>query len=66
MWKDKSDSQVSKVMISDAALPFVARGGRLFSGQVISTDPGIKDGDDVLIVDRRERPVRMLRIYTGQ
>lgn len=41
-------------------------GGRLFSGQVISTDPGIKDGDDVLIVDRRERPVRMLRIYTGQ
>ncbi|HON36914.1 MAG: pseudouridine synthase [Methanothrix sp.] len=66
MWKDKSDSQVSKVMISDAAVPFVARGGRLFSGQVISTDPGIKDGDDVLIVDRRERPVRMLRIYTGQ
>lgn len=64
MWKDKSDSQVSKVMISDAAVPFVAR--RLFSGQVISTDPGIKDGDDVLIVDRRERPVRMLRIYTGQ
>ncbi|KUG16476.1 hypothetical protein ASZ90_013872 [hydrocarbon metagenome] len=66
MWSDKNDSSVSKVVISDAAVPFVARGGRLFPGQVISTDPGIENGEDVLIVDRKERPVRMLKIYTGQ
>lgn len=66
MWSDKNDSSVSKVVISDAAVPFVARGGRLFPGQVISTGPGIENGEDVLIVDRKERPVRMLKIYTGQ
>lgn len=66
MWSDKNDSSVSKVVNSDAAVPFVARGGRLFPGQVIATDPGIENGEDVLIVDRKERPVRMLKIYTGQ
>ena len=66
MWSDKNDSSVSKVVISDAAVPFVARGGRLFPGQVIATDPGIENGEDVLIVDRKERPIRMLKIYTGQ
>ena len=66
MWSDKNDSSVSKVVISDAAVPFVARGGRLFPGQVIATDPGNENGEDVLIVDRKERPVRMLKIYTGQ
>jgi len=66
MWSDKNDSSVSKVVISDAAVPFVARGGRLFPGQVIATDPGIENGEDVLIVDRKERPVRMVKIYTGQ
>ena len=66
MWSDKNDSSVSKVVISDAAVPFVARGGRLFPGQGIATDPGIENGEDVLIVDRKERPVRMLKIYTGQ
>ena len=66
MWSDKNDSSVSKVVISDAAVPFVARGGRLFPGQVIATDPGLENGEDVLIVDRKERPVRMLKIYTGQ
>lgn len=33
---------------------------------MIATDPGIENGEDVLIVDRKERPVRMLKIYTGQ
>lgn len=66
MLNDKSSQSTSRVVISDAAVPFVARGGRLFPGQVIATDPGIENGEDVLIVDRKERPVRMLKIYTGQ
>jgi len=39
-------------VISDAAVPFVARGGRLFSGQVIASDPGIEDGELALVVDK--------------
>ena len=66
MLNDKSSQSTSRVVISDAAVPFVARGGRLFSGQVISSDPGIEDGEEVLIVDRRNNPVRIVKIYTGE
>ena len=55
----------SKVMISDAAVPFVARGGRVFSRQVIASDPGIEDGEEVLIVDRKNNPLRMVQIFVG-
>jgi len=65
MLENRSDLSMSRVVISDAAVPFVARGGRLFSGQVIASDPGIEDGDDVLVVDRRNNPVRMIKIFTG-
>lgn len=65
MLNDKSSQSVSRVMISDAAVPFVARGGRIFPGQVIASDPGIEDGEEVLIVDRKNNPVRMVKIYTG-
>lgn len=65
MLENRSDLSMSRVVISDAAVPFVARGGRLFSGQVIASDPGIEDGDDVLVVDRRHNPVRMIKIFTG-
>jgi archaeosine-15-forming tRNA-guanine transglycosylase len=60
---EASESSISRVVISDAALPFVARGGRLFSGQVIASDPGIEDGEQVLVVDKENRPVRMVQIY---
>ena len=66
MLNDKSDQSVSRVVVSDAAVPFIARGGRLFPGQVIASDPGIEDGDEVLVVDRKNNPVRTVKIYTGE
>ena len=66
MFNDKSDQSVSRVVVSDAAVPFIARGGRLFPGQVIASDPGIENGEEVLVVDRRNNPVRMVKIYTGE
>lgn len=65
MLNDNSDQSVSRVVVSDVAVPFVARGGRLFPGQVIASDPGIENGEEVLVVDRRNNPVRMVKIYTG-
>jgi predicted ribosome-associated RNA-binding protein Tma20 len=63
MLNDANDQSVSRVVISDAAVPFIARGGRLFSGQVIASDPGIDDGEEVLLVDKRNNPIRMVKIY---
>jgi len=57
------ESSISKVVVSDAAVPFIARGGRLFSGQVISSDPGIEDGEEVLVVDKRNNPLRKVQIF---
>ncbi len=57
------ESPISKVVVSDAAVPFIARGGRLFSGQVISSDPGIEDGEEVLVVDKRNNPLSKVRIF---
>lgn len=65
MSESRSDLSISRVVVSDEAMPFVARGGRLFSGQVIASDPGIEDGEEVLIVDKRNNPVRMVKIFTG-
>jgi predicted RNA-binding protein (TIGR00451 family) len=46
-----------KMVISDAAVPFVARGGRVFGRQVISADLDISDGEEVLVVDRNDRVI---------
>jgi archaeosine-15-forming tRNA-guanine transglycosylase len=54
---------IRKVTISDAAVPFFARGGRLFSSQVVNSDPGIEDGENVLVVDRKNNPLRMVQIF---
>ena len=56
---------ISRVMISDAAVPFVARGGRLFPGQMIALDQGIKNGEEVLVVDKKKNPIRAVQIYIG-
>jgi len=56
-------SSISKVVVSDAAISFIARGGRLFSGQVIYSDPGIEDGEEVLVVDRKDNPLSRVQIY---
>jgi len=56
-------SSISKVVISDAAVSFIARGGRLFSGQVIASDPEIENGEEVLVVDRKNNPLSRVQIY---
>lgn len=56
---------LSRVIITDSAVPFVSRGGRLFPGQVLASDPGIEDGEQVLAVDRRNNPIRVIQIYKG-
>ena len=50
-----------KMVISDAAVPFVARGGRVFGRQVISADLDISDGEEVLVVDRNDRVITTAR-----
>ena len=54
---------MSRVVVSDAAAPFIARGGRLFSKQVLKSDPGIEDGEEVLVVDRKNKPLGIVQIY---
>jgi len=66
MLNDKSNQSMSRVVVSDAAVPFIARGGRLFPGQVQASDPGIEDGEEVLVVDRKNNPVRTIKIYIGE
>ena len=60
---EADNSSISKVVVSDAAVSFIARGGMLFSGQVIASDPGIEDGEEVLVVDRKNNPIRRVQIY---
>ena len=57
------ENPMQKVVVSDAAMPFVARGGRLFSGQVVASDPGIEDGEEVLVVDRKNRPLSTVQVF---
>jgi archaeosine-15-forming tRNA-guanine transglycosylase len=63
MMLEADKSSISKVVVSDAAVSFIARGGRLFSGQVIDSDPGIEDGDEVLVVDRKNNPLGRVQVY---
>jgi len=54
------ESQMPKrkrLVISDASVPFVARGGRIFGQQVVDADLDIEDGDEVLVVDRNNHPI---------
>jgi archaeosine-15-forming tRNA-guanine transglycosylase len=60
---EEDKSSISKVVVSDAAVSFIARGGRLFSRQVIDSDPGIEEGEEVLLVDRKNNPLRRVQIY---
>jgi archaeosine-15-forming tRNA-guanine transglycosylase len=63
MPNEASESSISRVTIKDAAVPFIARGGRLFSGQVVASDPGIEDGERVMVVDRKNNPIRIIQIF---
>jgi archaeosine-15-forming tRNA-guanine transglycosylase len=57
------ETPISRVVISEAAVPFIARGGRLFAGQVIASDPGIENGEQVLVVDQKNNPISKLQIF---
>lgn len=59
------DASIKRIVISEVAVPFVSRGGRLFSGQVISKDPGIEAGDQVLVVDKNNNPITMVQVTEG-
>jgi archaeosine-15-forming tRNA-guanine transglycosylase len=61
---EETEFSISRVVVSDAAVPFIARGGRLFSGQVIDSDPGIEDGEEVLVVDRKNNPLGKVQVYS--
>jgi archaeosine-15-forming tRNA-guanine transglycosylase len=63
--KEVCQEAPKRVVISDAAVPFVARGGRVFSGLVINTDPGINDGDIVRVMDRSEHLLSTAYVFIG-
>ena len=50
-----------RLVISDAAVPFVARGGRVFGRQVIDADLDIENGEEVLVVDRNNHVITTAR-----
>ena len=65
MQETDCDVPLKKVVISDAAMPFVARGGRVFPGQVIAHDQGIKDKEEVLVVDMKNNPLGTVEVFFG-
>ena len=68
-------SPLLRVVASDDAAPFVAKGGNLFAKHVVSVDPEIRAGEEVLVVDAQDRllatgtcvlaPEEMLQIKRG-
>jgi len=68
-------SPLLRVVACDDAAPFVAKGGNLFARHVLSADPDIRAGEEVLVVDSQDRllatgtavlaPEEMLQIKRG-
>jgi uncharacterized protein with predicted RNA binding PUA domain len=64
-----------RVMVSAEAAPFVAKGGNVFARHVLSADPEIRAGEEVLVVDEKDcllatgkailAPEEMLQIRRG-
>jgi uncharacterized protein with predicted RNA binding PUA domain len=64
-----------RVAVSDDAAPFVIKGGNVFARHVLSVDPEIRAGEEVLVVDGEDRllgtgrailaPEEMLQIKRG-
>jgi len=48
-------------VITDASVPFVARGGQVFGRQVIDGDQDIIDGEEILVVDKNNRVITTAR-----
>lgn len=43
-----------RVVASDDAAPFIVKGGNLFAKHVLSLDPNIRAGEEVLVVDKED------------
>ena len=43
-----------RVVVSGDAVPFVAKGGNAFAKHVLSVDPEIRAGEEVLVTDSQE------------
>ncbi len=43
-----------RVVASDDAAPFIVKGGNLFAKHVVSLDPDVRAGEEVLVVDRND------------
>jgi len=56
-------SMLRRVVVKDSAVAFIARGGRLFSRQVIESDPGVEDGELVSVVDKRQNYLGEMQVY---
>jgi uncharacterized protein with predicted RNA binding PUA domain len=64
-----------RVVVSAEAAPFVAKGGNVFAKHVLSADPEIRAGEEVLVVDGQDcllatgkailAPEEMLQIRRG-
>ena len=64
-----------RVVSSDDAAPFIAKGGNLFARHVLAVDAEIRAGEEVLVVDSQDRllatgtavlaPEEMLQIKRG-
>jgi uncharacterized protein with predicted RNA binding PUA domain len=64
-----------RVVVSSEAAPFVAKGGNVFAKHVLSADPEIRAGEEVLVVDEQDcllatgkailAPEEMLQIRRG-
>jgi uncharacterized protein with predicted RNA binding PUA domain len=69
------ESPRQRVVASEDAAPFVAKGGNLFAKHVLSVDSEIRAGEEVLVVDGQDRllatgtavlaPEEMLQIKRG-
>jgi conserved protein with predicted RNA binding PUA domain len=44
-----------RVVVSDDAAPFVAKGGNAFAKHVLSVDPEIRAGEEVLVTNSQDR-----------
>ncbi len=72
---DHFQSPRLRVVACEDAAPFVAKGGNLFARHVLSVDPEIRAGEEVLVVDAQDRllatgtavlaPEEMLQIKRG-
>jgi len=52
---DYLPSERLRVMVSDEAAPYVAKGGTAFARHVVQVDPEIRAGEEILVVDEEGR-----------